>query len=179
MINFNRKSSKGFTLIEMLVYIVIFVIIISVIVSLFLWLVRSYNKNQTMRETLDNANRIMETMTHEIKAASSIYAPTSVFDDPAGQLSLETARHLPIEETTSYIDFYLCGTSFCFKKESQSQTILTSDKVEVSNLVFTEINSGVAPTIQIDLTVDYLNPSSRPEYQASTTLTSTVGLRVY
>lgn len=178
MINFNRKSSKGFTLIEMLVYIVIFVIIISVIASLFLWLVRSYNKNQAMRETLDNASRIMETMTREIKAASSIYNPTSTSTHP-GQLSLETTRHLPTGETTSYIDFYLCGTSFCFKKESQAQTVLTSDKVEVSNLVFTEINAETAPTIQIDLTVDYLNPSGRPEYQASTTLTSTIGLRFY
>ena len=173
------RGGAGFTLIEILVYIAVLVIIISTISAFFLWAVRSNTKAKVMRETLDNAQRAMEMMTYEIKEAKSIYTETSAFDFSPGQLSLETTHYLPEEENTTYIDFYLCGTQLCFKKESQNPIAFTSDRVEVNNLVFSRINTGDTPSIQIDLNVDYKNPRGRSEYQASVNLKSTTSLRSY
>ena len=163
---------KGFTLIELLVYIAIFSIIIGVTVSFILWLVQSNVKAKVMRETMDNAERIMRTVTKELKEAKSIYSPTS----SATQLSLETTRYLPDGESISYIDFYLCESRFCFKKESQDPSYLTSDNVEIVNLVFTQIG---ASSIKIDLTVDYMDIDGKPEYISSISLSSTVSLRLH
>ena len=174
-----KLFQKSFTLIEILVYIGVLSIIILAIVSFVLWFLRSNTKAKVMREVLDSARRAMEIITHEIKEAESIYTPTSVFDSHPGQLSLETPKYLPGEERTSYIDFYLCDNRLCFKKESQDSIVLTTDNVEVSNLVFTEITTGDISSIQVDLKIDYENPANRPEYQASVNLKSTASLRSY
>lgn len=173
------NSKKGFTLIEMLIYVAVLSIIILAVSSFFLWAVRSNIKAKAMRETQDNARRAMEVMTSEIKEAKSIYTPTSIFDSYPGQLSLRTTKYLPEGEETTYIDFYLCGTQLCFKKESQNPIALTSDKVEVTNLIFVQIVSGEIPSIQINLKVNFKNPTDRPEYRASVDLISAASLRSY
>jgi len=172
-------TRRGFTLMEVLVYIAILAIVILVISSFLIWAVRTNTKNKVMAETLDNARRAVEIITHEIKEAESIYAPTSIFDSHPGQLSLETKKYSPVGESLTYVDFYLCENHLCLKKESQDPIFLTSDRVEVKNLIFSQIISGQIPSIQIDLRVDYKNPAGRPEYQASVDLRSVASLRSY
>lgn len=166
---------KGFTLIEVLIYIAVLVIIVTAISAFFLWGIRSNTKARVMREVLDNGTRAMGILTREIKEAKSIYTPTS---DPT-QLSLETIKYLPVGEDSTYIDFYLCGTQLCFKKESQDPVALTSNKVEITNLAFSEVVTNEIPSVQVDLTVDYDDSTGRPEYQASVDFTSTISLRGY
>jgi len=168
-------KNKAFTLMEILVYIGVLGIIISTVISFLIWASHSNTKVKVMRETLDNARRAMEIMTSETKTAKSIYTPTTT----SNQLSLETTRYLPEGEKTTYLDFYLCDYHLCLKKESQNPISLTSDRVEVKNLVFTQVITGDIPSIQINLKVDYKNPTNRPEYQASVELTSTASLRSY
>lgn len=163
-----RFSNLSFTLVEILVYIGVLVIILVAISSFLIWAIHSNTKTKVMRETLDNARRAMEIMNYEIREAKSIYTPTTT----STQLSLETIHYLPEGEKTSFIDFYLCGTQLCLKKESPNPITLTSDRVEVSNLVFSQIVTSGIPSIQINLQIDYKN-------QASITLTSTASLRSY
>lgn len=167
----NPKS--GFTLLEILVYIAVLGIVAVIVVSFVIWLSHSNAKNKAMREALDNSRRAMEIMAYEIKEAKAVYTPTT----DAGQLSLETTKYLPPGEEDSYIDFYLCGSSLCLKKESQEPAALTSDSVEVNNLVFERVVSGEASSLRISIGVNYKNPANRPEYQASVNLTSSVSLR--
>lgn len=169
-----KKNGAGFTLMEVLVYISVFSIIILTISSFVIWSIRSTVKAKVMRETLDSAGRAMKILTYEIREAESIYIPTTTLN----QLSLQTAHYLPEGEKTTYIDFYLCGEQLCLKKESQNPIALTSDKVEVSNLEFSEVaTTSAIPSIQILFKMDYKNPSDRPEYRASVNLISTVSLR--
>ncbi|KPJ71820.1 hypothetical protein AMJ50_00720 [Parcubacteria bacterium DG_74_3] len=169
-------KNKSFTLMEILVYIGVLSVIIVAISSFFLWAIRSNTKTRVTRETLDNSRRSMEIIIYEIKEAQSVYTPTS----SSSQLSLETTHYLPQGEKISYIDFYLCGTQLCLKKESQSPIALTSERVEVKNLFFTQVaTTSTLPSIRVSLTIDYKNPSNLPEYQASVNLSSTASLRNY
>lgn len=169
------KKGAGFTLIETLVYIGILIIIVTVIFSFLIWSVRSATKVKIIKETSDSARRAMEVMIYETKEARAVYVPTST----STQLSLKTLHYLPGGEDITYIDFYICGTQLCLKKESQNPIALTSDNVEVSNLVFNRVVTGQVPSVQIELRIDYKNPSGRPEYQTSIDLKSTVSLRSY
>jgi prepilin-type N-terminal cleavage/methylation domain-containing protein len=167
---------KGFTLTEVLVYIAVLSIIILAVSGFLSWIMKSNTKAKVIRETQDNARRAMEIMTYEIKEAKSIYTPTST----STQISLVTTHYLPEGENTTYIDFYLCQKRLCLKKESQNPIALTSDRVEVNNLEFTQIaTTSTIPSIQISLKIDYITPAARPEYQASFTATSTASLRSY
>ena len=170
------KIGAGFTLIETLVYIGILIIVVGVVFSFLIWCVHSSTKVKVAREVSDNARRAMEIVVYEIKEARTIYTPTST----STQLSLKTLHYLPAGEDTTYIDFYICGTQLCLKKESQDHPIaLTSDGVEVSKLVFTRVVTDQIPSVQIELKIDYKNPNNRLEYQASVDLKSTASLRNY
>lgn len=168
-------KERSFTLIEVLVYIGILSLIVAAIFTFLTWSIRSSVKAKVMREASDNARQAMEIMIYEIKEARTVYLPTST----SSQLSLKTFHYLPGGEDITYIDFYLCGTQLCLKKESQNPIALTSDKVEVSNLVFTRVVTGRIPSVQIELKIDYKNPHSRPERQASVNLKSAASLRSY
>ena len=170
---------KGFTLIEILVYIAVLSVVILAVSSFFLWVTNVNAKVRAMREVADNARRAIEIMTQEVKEAKGIYTPTSTFSSHPGQLSLETIKYLPTGETTTYLDFYLCGTQLCLKKESQDPIALTSDRVEVKNLQFQQVVTAAVPSVQIDLRVDYKAPVAKPGYRASFITTSTVSLRSY
>ena len=163
---------KGFSLIEILVYIAIFVVVFLAISSFFIWIIKGNIKNKVMREVLDNGRRAMEMMTYEIKEAKGVYSSTTT----SNQLSLETKKYLTEGENTSYIDFYICDKQICFKKESQSPVAITSDQVEVDNLSFTLIGEKQS-SVQINLKIGFKNPTNRPEYRASIDLTSTASLR--
>jgi prepilin-type N-terminal cleavage/methylation domain-containing protein len=171
---------KGFTLVEILIYIAVLAIIISAVSSFILWQIASGAKSRAIRETQYNAERALSIITQEIREAKGVYGPTSLFNVNPGQLSLENAKYLPVGETASYIDFFLCETRLCLKKESQSPVALTSDRVQVSNLVFSQIaTTSTAPSIQINLKIDYKTASARPEYQSSFSATTTASLRSY
>ena len=169
------KKQKSFTLIETLVYVIVLGIIIGVISSLLLWQIYTNAKAKVARETFDSARIAMDRMTREIKEAISIYEPTT---NPF-QLSLEKVYEGVNGEATTYVDFYLCDTQLCIKEEWQDSKVLTSNAVEVTNLVFTKVMTDSIPSVQIDLTLNYKNPSGKPEYNASINLTSTTSLRPF
>lgn len=153
---------RGFTLIEMLCYIGILGVLLGAVSSFLLFTVRSQTKTRAESEVTFQASRAMEIMTREIKQATGIYSPTTVFDSHPGQLSLATGA--------TYTDFFLCGTQICQKRESQNPVAITSGAVQTQNLVFHAVNSASPmPSVQIDLTV--------ASQTSSITLTSTASLR--
>ncbi len=174
-----RDKKKGFTLLEMSVYVAVFLIITVVIYSFIVWLTHSNIKAQAIRETLDSVSGAMGRMIYEIRSAQSIYSPTAT----SSQLSLETLHYLPEGQSSTSIDFFLCGTAsttLCLRKESQDPIALTSDKVEIKNLSFSQIATATtSPSIQISLEASYKNPSDLPEYRASVNVTSTASLRTF
>src|SRR3989344_4199286 len=132
---FKFHNNRGFSIIELLVSISIFSIILSVVISFLISASLSNTRSRVDREAQENARRVMDAITYEIRNSKSIYTSTTT----SNQLSLETAKYLPADETTTFIDFFLCGTDLCLKKESQNNVILNSDSVEVTSLSFTQI----------------------------------------
>lgn len=170
-----KIKKEAFTLIETLVYSAVLGILIFVLSSFLIWSSRSNIKIRVMRETLDNTRQALELMNYEIRGASSVYTSTTT----SNQLSLETTKYLPEGEASSYIDFFLCGNRLCLKRESQDPITLTSENIIINNLVFTQVNSGGGPSIEIELSAGYNNPANRPEYEAAVSLDSVASLRTY
>lgn len=170
------QSRPGFTLIEMLIYIFCLVLIIGAIV-IFGWVaIRSGLKIKANAEVLDNARRAVEIMTLEIKKSRSIYTPTSIFDNNPGQLSLEQTAS-STSETLTFVDFFKCGDSLCIRREDSSPLVLTSTRVKVSNLIFTQLSNLNSPSVQITLRVESAASSVLPDYASFLEVTTSVSLR--
>lgn len=163
---------RGFSLFEVIIYLSIAFVVLSVVVGFVFWLIDSNNKNRIMREVTNSAKRSLEIITYEIRSAKNIYTPTTSLS----QLSLETQHYVPEGENSSFIDFYLCSSRLCMKKESQDSIVLTSDNVEILSLIFTYISPE---SVKIDISLRYKNITGRPEYDFSTSLSSAVSLRSY
>ncbi len=164
---------KGFTLIEILVYIAILSIVGGAILFGILKLVDFYNISRFDKEVLMNAHLALNKISGEAKYASSIYLPTSTANS---QISFETSLNPPTDEDETYVDFYLDGGRLCLKRESEDVQILTSEKVEVTSLNFGYLASPTHPSsIKTTITVRY--KTSKEKYQREKTLTSLSTLR--
>lgn len=174
----NKGYGQGFTLIELLIYAVLLVVIGVVAVSFFIQVVNVTETSRRSREALDNARGAMNVIAQEVRHATSVYTPTSVLDATVGQLSLETTRDLPTDETSTYVDFYVDDERLFVKREGQVDQMFTSEKVRVNELRFSLLDdSSEKPAVRMTITVEYADPISGPTN--SVTLTSTATLRAY
>lgn len=172
----SKLKTKGFTLIEVIVYIAVLSIVITTVISFLLWTMQANNKSGAIREVLNNEQRILAVITEEVRSAQSIYTPTTT----STQLSLETMNNIPDGEDMTYEDFYLASSTLFLKREEQDPIQLNSDDVLIKNLNFTIVsNTSTYPSVLISFEVDYKNPSNSPQYSASVSVTSSVSMRNY
>lgn len=118
-------NRRGFTLIEMLVYIAVLVLAVSAMVTLFLSLNTTLARNQVERALTHSAEVTLERMVRDIRAAAT--ADTTV----ANQLTLQT------EGAATTTVFSLSGTQVAYSINGTDYGFLTSDAIQVDNLTFT------------------------------------------
>ncbi|MBI2643913.1 MAG: type II secretion system protein [Candidatus Wildermuthbacteria bacterium] len=170
-----NNKEKGTTILEVAIYIAVLAIIVAAVGSLLLWAIRSQTKARVLKETTLYASNAMDAMTRKIREAQSIYEPTTSLN----QLSLETAANPPIDESSTYVDLFLCDTRICLKREGENPVPLTSEELEVQTLEFREVTTTFIPSVEITLEAQYKNPSAKPELTASARIVSTVSFRAY
>ena len=156
--------NKGFTMVEMLIYIVTLVLVVGTAATILLWMVRANNQVHAKNEVVENVEHALAVMTNQIREAQSVYTPTMT---TPSQLSLQTRKNPPAGETSTYVDFFLCGTRLCVKRESQAPQALTSEKIEIQSIAFTQVKTGSIPSIRILVEASYLTASSSVQATAS------------
>lgn len=172
------SKNRGFTLLEILLYVALIALVISVVSAMLVWAIRVQAKAQIITELSQQGERALAAMVRETREARSVYTPTSVFGIHPGQLSLQTTNAIPQGEKVGYIDFFLCGTRLCFKREGQDPIAFTSEDVVVDTLVFSLVGATQDFTsVQIVLTLRYGSPTQQPSYQASASFQSSASIR--
>ena len=145
--------------------------ILIAVISFLLSMNNSSLKTKVDRDAVESAKNVIEKISGEIRSAKSIYTPTTT----STQLSLETSKYLVSGENSSFVDFFMCGSAVCFKKEGQDAVALTPNSVVVTNLLFVQISTGTQPSVQVSLTTN----AGSGNNLSSITLTSTASLRSY
>lgn len=166
--------NKGFTLIELLIYLSIFAILIITITTFAFTFIEANSKSRIKKEVSSTAYSVIKTISYEIKRASDIYEPTSIFVNNPGQLSLFTTYDIPIDEKQGYTDFYLDNGRLYIKKEAQDAQAITSENVKVSELRFEHLSS-FSDSVKIILTIEYNSAISK--YNYSYNLSSVANIR--
>jgi len=156
-------------MVEMIIYIAALVLLVGTVISLLVWVVRASNQVHVRNELVAGIEHALSLMANEIREAESVYTPTSV--SGTSQLSLQTSNNVPALETSTYVDFFLCETRLCIKREFQAPQALTSEKIQIQNLEFTQVQTGSAASVYITVEASYLD--------ASQTVQATVSLRFY
>jgi prepilin-type N-terminal cleavage/methylation domain-containing protein len=140
---------KGFSLIEMVIYIAILSVVFTVVVNIILSLTRSYSLLRTTRDINTGILVGFETMTREVKAADSVDGAGSTLGAHPGVLKLNTTAN----GSSSSVEFYLSSTTLMMKRDGVVQGPLTGSGVSVTNLLFRQITASSSQAIKMDMTL--------------------------
>jgi hypothetical protein len=119
-----------------------------------------------------NARFALERMSQDIREAKGINAGASVFGSNPGALSLQ----MPDASKDPTV-FDLSGGLLRVKVGAGSATALTSSKVSVSNLVFTDLSTSKTKNIKMSITLDTGGAALTQAFKATQTLDTSVTLR--
>jgi hypothetical protein len=172
-------KNRGATLFETLIYTSLFGIVASIVMISVEQTLNFYSYARIRGDATEYAQQAALLMKGEIRNASSVYAPTSVFANNSSQLSLETTNNLPADELVTFVDFYLDGNRLFRKREGLNPELLVGGQFIVPRFIVTHLNqTSTSSALRIELTVLF-NASGAESRYGSTTIVTTASLRSY
>ena len=164
---------KGFTLVEFILYISIVGVILVSFMYYLIDISTSSTKSDAIAEVGHNSRIAMEKISREIRNTVDINTGASVFDSHPGTLSLKT-----LDSNTDPTIINISGTTLQIKRGAGSVLPITTGKIEVTKLIFSNLSqTGTPGNIKIILELRYKNPQNIDEFNASATLESSISLR--
>jgi len=169
-----NKLAKGFTLVELLIYISLVTIVISGVILFAGDLLYGRVKSTTQQEVAANIRFASKRILYEIRNANSInYLLTNDLCLATNEIAYNPTR---IHVADGRLQIGRGGGSNDCSGLINTQ-YLTSKLVTVSGLSFTNLSATGTKNVQFSISIDHNNPSGRREWQASQTLTVSAELR--
>ncbi len=158
----------------MVIYVAILGMVSIFVVNTILIIIKSFNGFRASSDLNTNGEIAMERMVREIRLADDVDSAISVFDINPGHLILNTID--PNTELATTIEFFASTTALMIKEGSQSAIALTSENVELVNLVFREVATSTdlkSKAVKIEMEIR----SKRPNFPKAAKFYSTIVLR--
>lgn len=174
-------NKKGFTLVELIVYIGIVSIVVVPLTTITWMLIGDQVKQERITEVNDIGTFALQRISQETKEASSINVGT-VFDTNPGTLTLEFSDKDNITFDT-YEKAIVVGSqnvvirTLRITEGSNPSVDLTSDLLSVSQFYITDRSTSSATSIQIELGVEAVNPTNTKAYEAQNSWATSITLR--
>lgn len=168
----NSADEKGFTLIELIIYLTILSIVMSSFLYFSLAILNYRNKSRAIEEVQANERMAINLISQKIRSAKSVNFSQSVFNSHPGSLSL-AMDDIGRSPTLINLDNGKLQIS-----EGLSQPVsITSDRIIVSDLVFFDLTgSSSIANIGFILKTNYAD-NQDPNFLYSNILRSAVSLR--
>jgi type II secretory pathway pseudopilin PulG len=146
-----QKNKKGFSLLEIILYIFLMASILSTLAFFLLQLTTARTKTRTISETLAAGYLIEERLSEAVRHAQALLVGSSVFGTDPGVLSLDM-----VDAARDPTNFSLTADNgqFQISQAGLSATPLTSSNLQITNLIFTNLTgSADVGIIQVQFTV--------------------------
>ncbi|MBI3495157.1 type II secretion system protein [Candidatus Berkelbacteria bacterium] len=177
-----KCSSKGFTLVEMMVSVGIFTIILFLSTSALLSIVSTDRKSRAVRIAMDNLNLALEDMTRKIKTGSMYYCGIADTGGVADCAATSYAFSFTAQDGVSRISYQRavgdsfgsvvlgtdCGPSFAagqgciMRSDGATFMLATSPEVDIKGLRFLVTGSALCgtsiPCVSAPPTTDAIQP---------------------
>lgn len=166
------KYQKGFTLVEMVLYVSLCSIILLSLSTFLSFLLSSRVKSQAINEVNQQGFQAMQLITQTVRNGRSVDIPVAGVS--SSTLSITTG--VPLLNPTV---FTVGSTTLKIQEGGKIPIALTNSRVKVSSLIFQNISSatGTEKVIRISFTMEYINPEGRSEYSYSKIFNGSATLR--
>lgn len=146
------KNKKGFTLIELIVYIALVAGVAIIATNTILVLNRTLGTLRLERRLAASAETALRRVSRELNLANDVYASSTLNATP-GVLSLKS-RESETDAAPKDVMFYLSAGALTLRRATSSALAITASGVTVTNLVFREIlNAAASKSVKIELTL--------------------------
>jgi len=139
-------KSRGYTLIEMVIYISLLAILVIAVVFVLLGIVRSYDRLNTELELQSNLASSLEAISREIQQSDLVNETSSTFDANPGVLYLDNGGIVS--------EIELSGGDITLTRDSVLVGSLNTDDIEVTNLTFRYLNGFFSDAIKVEMTIE-------------------------
>lgn len=139
---------KGFSLIEMLVYVSVLTIIIITIISILFTLTKSHRNAVALKQIQSNALFSMDRVSKEIHNAKSVDIIQSLFGVNPGKLVINS---IDTNGDTRVVEFFLQEGVLKINENGIYSGQLTASSTFISNLVFRHIHEQKADAVKIEM----------------------------
>ncbi len=145
------KLTKGFSLIEMVVYISILVFMLTIIVGVVFSVIRSDRVIKSVRSIANSAVVSLERISREIRLAESVVTGSSILGVHPGKLVLET---LDESGATHTVEFGLVNGRLVSTEDGVETGELTEASARVTNLVFSLSTATTSQGVRTEMTIE-------------------------
>lgn len=146
------KNKKGFTLIEIIIYVGILGIISVFVINTILITSTAFAKSRVKRNLNTQAGEAVERILRETRLASSVNVGSSVLGSNPGKLVLNTVVS-PSNNTAITREFFLSGSILVLRESGSADIHLTSE-IDVTNLVFRRITTANSEAVRIEMAAE-------------------------
>lgn len=167
----NQKINSGFTLVEILLYLSLFAVVVLGSVAFIHTMLETNIKTKTILAADTEANHVLSIITQSIRDSATVLSPSKGNENSI--LAIQT-----FNEQYPSIVFGIINNALVVSEIGQSTTTLTSNKIKISNLKFTNIGTiNGKDSIKISFTVNTQGESGRQEYNYEKTYEATASAR--
>ncbi len=171
----SKNKNRGFSLLEILIYIAIIAVVTSIIGGVFLNFAKGKARAETRTEVDSNIQFVLNKIHRSVLAASEVITPAAAGD--TSESLVLTISGTTVTYCVVNNQVYRSSGAAC----DENADLITSDTVTIDNLTFTRLentNPVLAKTvvnIRTSLTSSY--NSTSPDYQYTSTKQITSSLR--
>jgi type II secretory pathway pseudopilin PulG len=163
-------TKKGFTLVELLVYIALTAILFLLVATLIFAILRAQARNRAVAEVESQGVQIMNQIAQSIRNAAVLNSPAAGTTAASLSINTDSAGNNPTI-------FSLNGNTLQIS-ENGAVTALHNNLITASALSFKNLTrSGTPGSVAIQFTLTYYNPGARVEYNYTKTFYGAAGLR--
>lgn len=143
-----NSRRRGFTLIEIVVYVAVLGLITVVAVNTILAVNRALVEVRTTNALNATVAVALERMTRSIREAKAVQSAASVLDAHPGVLVLTSPDVPAVTE-----QFSVSGGAISYQRGSEPAIALTPPGIEVTNLVFRATSTAASQAVRVELTL--------------------------
>lgn len=147
----NKSVTRGFTLVETLVYMAILVVLLSAIVNAVLVLTTHYRAVRNTREMEDSVIAAFDRMTRDIRDADGFIASATILNVANGSLSLLEQDLSSGQSTTT--DYYVENSRLYVRENGVVLGPLTKSSIKTTSLIFRRIDTANSNAFKIEMSM--------------------------